>query len=395
LARGLGILIERIQQPAHKVLVLDCDQTLWGGVIGELGVSGIELGQDGVGSAFVAFQRVAKALAENGTILALSSKNEGADVWSVFKEHPSMVLHRDDIAAFRIDWREKAIHLKEIAADLGIGLDSLVFWDDNPLERESIRAELPMVAVPEPPVEVADWPAALMSLDTLSQFTSSADDLNKTQQYRVRAAFSAESRRVGNTESFLSGIGMTPKCVGVDAATLGRATQLCAKTNQFNLRLVRYDETALSNLLKRSGCIAFLVGLSDKFGDHGIIGLVIATRTRRPDVAFLDTFLLSCRVLGRHLDAWMLDALRSRLLAAGFQYLLAEFVPGARNAPAARFLHLHGFHSIDDPTVSMEHRAMAQESENIADHNGSYIVGLGGWQIPHLEIFTHDPKKTD
>jgi FkbH-like protein len=394
LARALRTLVARITHPACKVLVLDGDNTLWGGVIGEAGLGGIELGQEGLGHAFVAFQQSARVLAGNGTILAMSSKNDEADVWSVFDQHPSMVLRRDDLAAFRIDWREKSAHLQEIAADLNVGLDSLVFWDDNPVEREKIRAELPMITVPELPPDVADWPSALLSLDALSQVSSSADDLQKVEQYRARAAFVAEPRSAASADAFLATIGMAPRLIDVGPATLARAAQLCRKTNQFNLRLARHDEADLAHILRQPGCIAFLVGLDDKFGDHGTVGLVVVASTCRPDVAFLDTFLLSCRALGRHLEAWMLEQLRHRLLGAGYDYLLAEFVPGERNAPSASFLQEHGFQSLADPSLGAERRTLAAEATVMTHPDRHYVAATQPWLIPHLEIFADEPPKT-
>ena len=394
LAQGIDSILGRIERAASKVLVLDCDNTLWGGVVGELGVGGIALGQDGIGNAYVAFQRIAKTLASHGTLLAISSKNETSDVRNVFGQHPSMVLRWEDITAYRIDWREKSIHLREIAADLDIGLDSLVFWDDNPLEREKIRAELPKVCVPEPPKEVADWPEALASLDSLASLTTTADDWHKTQQYRARAAFVSEARTAANAEAFLAGIGMQPRLVEIDAATLSRAAQLCAKTNQFNLRLARHDAAAIETMLQKRSGIGFLVGLKDKFGDHGIIGLALAVPTQQTDVAFLDTFLMSCRVLGRHLEAWMLAQLQRRLRLAGYRHLVAQFVPGERNSPAAGFLPAHGFIRVSEASALSTPIAEIIPAFDGDRHDEPYIANIERWTIPHLELFPNAPAQS-
>lgn len=381
LADGLKALVGRLQKPASKVLVLDCDNTLWGGVVGEVGLNGLVLGQDGLGQAYVEFQKAVKTLSTQGVVLALSSKNEATDVWRVFDQHPAMVLRRGDIVASRINWQEKAIQLEELTQDIGVGLDSLVFWDDNPIERQKVRAVLPKVFVPEPPEEVAEWPRTIMSLDALALFARTEDDTRKTAQYRARASFMAEAHRAGGGDAFLKEIGMAPSCLQLDEASLARAAQLCAKTNQFNLRLARHDEAKLAVLKSRPGTEAFLVTLSDKFGDHGICGLAVATATAREDVAFLDTFLMSCRVLGRHLEAWMLEQLRLRLLASGRRYLVAEFIQGERNTPAAAFLSAHGmrpWQENDDFEIPTD----------LTPGRGQYYwAELQNWRIPHLEFF--------
>ncbi|WP_172600013.1 HAD-IIIC family phosphatase [Sulfuricystis multivorans] len=394
LAEGLEALIKRMSKPACKALVLDCDNTLWGGVIGEVGLSGIVLGQDGLGQAFVAFQQALALLSDSGVILAISSKNEANDVWQVFDRHPAMALHRADIIAARIDWNEKTQHLQEIAAELGLGLDSLVFWDDNPIEREKIRASLPMVVVPEPPPEVADWPSAILSLNALARMTDTQDDLAKKAQYQARASFESALRSAPDGRVFLANIEMVPRCIELDEATLPRAVQLCAKTNQFNLRLARHDEAALKKLTGFVGCEAFLVALQDKFGDHGITGLVVAYRPGREDTAFLDTFLLSCRILGRHVEAWMLDRLRQRLLAAGYRYLVAEFIPSERNTPAARFLDKHGLNLWQGNGTTDEFVMPDEMKALFAPSSQRYWVDLQRWQIPYLDIFRHESSAT-
>ncbi len=395
LAAGLEALIQRLQKPACKALVLDCDNTLWGGVVGEVGLSGLVLGQDGLGQAFVNFQHAVKSLAAAGVILAISSKNEESDVWSVFDQHRAMVLHRSDIAAARINWQEKPLQLQELAADLGIGLDSLVFWDDNPLEREKVRQALPMVVVPEPPVEIADWPAAIFSLDVLARFADTADDRAKSAQYQARAAFVDELRKTGDGLAFLASIGMRPRCVAIDESTLPRAAQLCAKTNQFNLRLARHDEATLKKMLVTAGGEAFLVALQDKFGDHGLTGLVLVVATSRSDTLFLDTFLLSCRILGRHVEAWILEQLRQRLLAAGKRYLVSEFIPGERNTPAAPFLVEHGFQPLSADTTAKGFELPNDVVVRFHPQSQRYWVDLRQWQIPYLDIFTHESSAID
>jgi FkbH-like protein len=387
LAGALAEVLHRISSPARKVLVLDCDNTLWGGVIGEDGVGGLTLGQDGTGSAYVDFQRAIRRLAVRGTVLALASKNEEADVWSVFDSHPAMALKRQDIAAWRINWSDKAENIAALAEELGIGLDSIAFWDDNPIERETVRAALPQVLVIDCPSQVIDWPKALLECPAFARFEVTAEDRRKTALYKARAEFVTEVSGRTDRVGFLRSIQLRPQALPIDPASLARAAQLCAKTNQFNLRAARHTAADLSEIAQADGAVAQLVRLSDRFGDHGIVGLAIARPTTDPGIAFLDTFLLSCRVLGRHLEAWLLDACVKSLRERGVRYLAGEFIPRERNAMAAGFLSEHGFSALD--TLSECDRLRTAISA-LAGGGKLYAADLKTLAIPHLEIYADD-----
>ncbi len=309
--RGLRIVAAQIVELTHrlfvaakKVLVLDCDNTLWGGVLGEDGLSGIRLGQDGAGAAYADFQRVVRGLSQSGVLLVLASKNDEGLVWQAFDEHPSMVLRRSDIAASRINWRDKSENLGELADELGLALDSFVFWDDNPFERENLRLRLPEVTVPDIPRDVWHWPGWLESSNLFKTFETTSEDLRRGEMYRSRAQFRSESTQFKAEADFLRSIQLRPGALPIGEALVSRAAQLAMKTNQFNLRTQRYDEAAIRRLVAEEGTVSFVVHLRDKFGDHGNVGMVIARPTSDPKAVFLDTFLLSCRVLGRHLEAW-------------------------------------------------------------------------------------------
>jgi FkbH-like protein len=387
LAGALAQVLDRLTAPARKVLVLDCDNTLWGGVVGEDGVGGLTLGQDGVGSAYVDFQRAIRRLAGRGTVLALASKNEETDVWSAFDNHPAMALKRKDIAAWRINWSEKSDNIAALAEELGIGLDSIAFWDDNPIERETVRAALPQVLVIDCPKQVIDWPSALLECPAFARFEVTAEDRRKTSLYKARAEFVTELTGRTDRVSFLRSIQLRPEALPIEPASLARAAQLCAKTNQFNLRAARHSPADLAEIARADGAVALLARLSDRFGDHGIVGLAIARPTADPAVAFLDTFLLSCRVLGRHLEAWLLDACIRPLRERGVRYLAGEFVPRERNAMAAGFLGEHGFASLEDTTA----RDQVQTAiTGLADGGKLYVADLKTLAIPHLEIYADD-----
>lgn len=395
--RGLSLLAAHIHElatrwtnPAKKVLALDCDNTLWGGVVGEDGLAGLQLGQDGVGAAYADFQRVVLELAHSGVLLVLLSKNDESDVWRVFEQHPGMILTHSDIAAARINWADKSANLAAIAGELGLGLDSFVFWDDNPVERESLRRQLLGVAVPDLPKEVWCWPGWLESSPLFASFEVTEEDRRRTGMYGARARFRAESGQSGDETSFLKSIALRPTAVPIADGTISRAAQLTMKTNQFSLRTQRYDEPALRHLMAELPApVAFLTHLQDRFGDHGNTGLVIARPLGKPaafsKVAFLDTFLLSCRVLGRHLESWMLHECARQLLRNGTEILVAEFIPSERNEVAAGFLADHGF-------IAEEH--WNPEMRDIVAPLAKEFVGrvfaatLSQIAIPHLDLFS-------
>ncbi len=379
-------VLQRIAQAPKKVLVLDCDGVLWGDVVGEVGVGRIGLGGDGLGRAHKDIQRAARRLARTGTLLALASKNTAADVWEVFDRHPDMVLTRDDIAAWRINWTEKAANLVEMANDLDLGLESFVFLDDNPFEREKMRLALPQVTTLEFPADVAAWPGLIDGLDLFARFDATAEDAAKAQQYRSRAAFADARRGAADETNFLAGLAMQAKSVPLDATSLARAEQLAAKTNQYNLRNARHTMAELEALAASPTTVAFVTRLEDRFGDHGAVGLTIARVAG--DSAFLDSFLMSCRVLGRNLDAWMLGRLVTLLRERGVRWLFAEFRASGRNAVAGAFLAAHGF-------VRWTGADGDPRRQTIADltviEGELYLADLDTLVIPHLDLF-HGPE---
>lgn len=383
IAESIGVILNRTQKAAAKVLALDCDNTLWGGVVGEDGLDGIVLGQDGAGRAFQDFQRAAKRLATDGILLALASKNNETDVWQVFEKHPGMILKRNDIIATSINWNEKSAGLAGIAEELGLGLESLVFWDDNPLERERVRNACPQATVPEIPRDVSEWSALLAGLSAFHSFETTAEDRKKLVQYQARGQFQVGLRSAPDESQFLRSLELRPQPAAMDNGLLGRAEQLCAKTNQFNLRTQRHSAADLKRLSENPRSVIFLTHLRDRFGDHGNVGLVIARLSEDGRSAFLDTFLMSCRVLGRHLEAWMLHHCVGQLRQRGCEQLIAEFIPSERNTPAKAFLSGHGFITVSDG----EREALRHRFAGIQPGGELYSARLDGMQIPHLDIY--------
>ena len=386
IANLLASIMERIVAPPKKVLVMDCDNTLWGGVIGEVGIEGIVLGSDGTGSIYTELQKVAREWARQGVLLALISKNNECDVWQVFEQHPGMVLKRADIISYAINWQDKSDNIINLAEQLGLGLDSFVFIDDNPLEREEMRCRNPLITTLDLPDEITLWPDLLASTNLFSKFTITTEDTRKHQQYRERADFLEAIQGSTNPTSFLKSIQLQPRLLALDKGTLARAEQLCSKTNQFNLRLQRHHVTDLVKLGSEPDSLSLLVTLKDKFGDHGIVGLVIVRV--RGTVAVIDSFMLSCRVLGRHLEAWMLEQIRQRLLANGCKWLIGQYIPGERNQMAENFLPSHGMEPISKK--SLHNTIDIQEANSLLSSEGTvYCALLSELTIPYLDLFTH------
>lgn len=336
LAQWILPLLQRLQRPSHKVLVLDCDNTLWGGVIGEDGVGGVLLGQDGMGRLYQAFQQVASHWHGQGIVLALCSKNMADDVWRQFDEHPGMVLTRAQIAAAEIGWEPKSQGLRRLAARLNVGLDSLVFWDDSEMERAEVRANSPEVMVITPPADLWSWPDALLTLPALWSRHQSRDDVLRQHSYQAQAEAEAVRRQLGDEHAFLRQLALHANWQPLSPGNQLRAEQLSQKTNQFNLSSRRYQAAELARLAAE-GCEVWLASLRDRFADHGMTALLVM-RPLDEGRVLLDTLAISCRVLGRGFEYWLLAQLVDRLLAQNVTELVISLVTTERNLPARDFL---------------------------------------------------------
>jgi FkbH-like protein len=330
-------------RPPCKCLVVDLDNTLWGGVIGEDGVGGIKLGQDYPGSAFVAFQRRLLAYRDRGVLLAIASKNNPADVDEAFA-HASMVLKPDDFVARQIHWNDKGSSLRAIAAELNIGIDSLAFFDDNPVERDWVRREVPEVTVIDVPTSPLGYVDALDQSGAFDLLTITAEDRERTKLYQTDAARTRLAEAAGSVEDFLRQLGMRITIGAVGRETLPRVVQLLGKTNQFNVTTRRHSQADLEAMIAE-GAIALWMRVEDRFGDNGLVGVAIARP--RGEVCELDSFLMSCRVLGRKAEAALLDSIVRRARARGARTLLGEFIPTKKNAPAKDFFANAGFTAVD------------------------------------------------
>lgn len=316
---------------AKKCLVLDLDNTLWGGVIGDDGVAGIALGQgSAAGEAFLAIQQTALELRRRGVVLAVCSKNEEAAALLPFREHPEMVLKEDHIAVFQANWTDKAANLRAIAETLNIGVDALVFLDDNPAERAQVRRELPLVGVPELPEEPALYPRMLMAAGYFEAVAFTQDDRDRAGMYQANAARAAAVSASGDLDSYLASLDMVCTIAPVDAVSRPRVAQLINKSNQFNLTTRRYTEAQVEATESDPRRHISQARLVDKFGDNGIICVLVADR--QGEAWEIDTWLMSCRVLGRRVQEACLDHLARAAQADGAQRLIGRYIPSPKNA---------------------------------------------------------------
>ena len=329
-AHSLASLILAQLGVARKCLVLDLDNTLWGGVIGDDGLAGIRLGQgDPESESFVAFQRYVKGLRDRGVILAVCSKNTDSVAREVFEKHPEMVLRLEDIACFMANWDDKATNLGRIASDLNIGLNSLVFVDDNPAERSIVRRLRPEVAVPELPADPAGYIMALERQRYFQTLTVSVEDLKRTDYYRADAARQTAVTSAADLEGFLKSLEMTARIGPITPATLERSVQLIHRSNQFNLTTRRHSAAEVQSMMEDGSWLTLTVSLRDKFGDNGLISVLLACIDG--DALLIDTWLMSCRVLKRGVEQFLLNHLahlrRDRSLVA----IRGEYIPTAKN----------------------------------------------------------------
>lgn len=330
-------IVEKTRKTNKKLLILDCDNTLWGGVLGDDGFEKIDIGNDGIGNAFIDFQKEIIRQNKKGILLAICSKNDEEDVLEVFEKHSSMVLKKSHMVSFKVNWTEKYKNIKEISDELSLDLDSFVFWDDDPLEREKVKNFLPEVEVIEPPLEIEKWPKLLFENLSFSKIEMTTEDKNKHDQYKSRLEFIQRKKAPKNKSTFLKEVKINPKLFDLSSDHISRAAQLTQKTNQFNFRTFRYTENELSKLLSNEKFIMKMCSVSDIFGDHGNVGLLILEKKNK-DLFFLDSFILSCRILGRELESWMLQSTLVEIKNLGVNFLEIEYLKTDKNKPAKNFL---------------------------------------------------------
>lgn len=350
MGRQISRIVRAGKAAPKKCIVLDCDNTLWGGVVGEDGIGGISLGQDFPGSAFRDLQALMLYLRSQGVLLALASKNNEAEVWQVFDSHDGMILRREHISAWRINWEPKSGNLQAIADELNIGIDSLVFIDDNPFEIEQVAST--GVSVIHLDSDAARMVAAIKNLQLFDKLDVTEEDLKRAEMMQADSQRATYSETISK-EGFAATLGLQVTHDEASASQLGRIAQLINKTNQFNLSTVRRSAEEVAALHSSPDWRVYALSVADKFGDYGLVGVAILEI--KPLRWRIDTFLLSCRVLARRVETALLAKIAEDACLAGATAIDAAFIPTAKNAPVASFLPEHGFTSLGggDYTISV------------------------------------------
>jgi FkbH-like protein len=324
-----------------KALVVDLDNTLWGGVIGEDGMTGIKLSGEYPGAAYQALQGAMLDLNRKGILLAICSKNNPDDAMEVLEKHRGMVLRPQHFASMRISWNDKSQGLREIASELNIAIESLPFLDDNPFEREQVRRAVPEVIVIDLPQDPLEYAAVVRSHPVFERLALSAEDQQRTTFYAEQRERTRVEQNFQSKEDFYRFLEQEAEIATVSPATLGRISQLTQKTNQFNVTTRRYAEQQIRELATNPACQVFSIRVRDRFGDHGLVGVSI-TRDRG-DTCEIDSFLLSCRVIGRTVETALLAHLADQAASRGQKRMVGWFLPTKKNAPARDFYKQHGF----------------------------------------------------
>ena len=340
-------IIAAIKGRIHKCIILDLDNTLWGGVVGDDGIEGIQLGHGlGIGKAFSEFQQWIKKLAQRGIIVCVVSKNDEQTAKNAFENHPDMVLKMEDIAVFIANWENKTDNIRTIQGILNIAFDSMVFVDDNPFEREMVRKNLPDVTVPEMPDDPADYLEFLYSQNLFETASYSSGEQNRNKMYQNEAKRVEMAKAFTNEDDFLKSLDMKSKVEGFTQFNIPRAAQLTQRSNQFNLRTVRYGEDDLRLMTDNPDITPMCFSLQDRLGDNGLIAVAILRKTDA-DSLFVDSLIMSCRVLKRGMENFILNAIAAKAKENGFKYIVGEYIPTPKNHMVENIYASLGFKPIE------------------------------------------------
>lgn len=323
-------IIAAMNGQSKKCVILDLDNTVWGGVIGDDGIENIQIGSLGIGKAFTEFQYWIKKLKNRGIIIAVCSKNTESVAKEPFEKHPDMVLRLEDIAVFTANWENKADNIRQIQSILNIGFDSMVFLDDNPFERNIVRENIPGITVPELPSDPADYLEYLYTLNLFETISYSIEDTERTKLYQVEAQRTVLQQKFTNEDEFLESLHMLSLVEPFNKFNIPRVAQLSQRSNQFNLRTIRYTESDIELISNSDNFYTFAFTLEDKFGDNGLI-CVIVLKAIDHERVFIETWLMSCRVLKRGMEQFTLNTIANFANEKGFKYLIGEYIPTAKN----------------------------------------------------------------
>jgi FkbH-like protein len=360
-AKNIVDIVLALRGRTVKCVIVDLDNTMWGGVIGDDGLEGIRLGAHGDGEAFWRLQHFVRELRSRGILLAVCSKNSLENALLPFEKHPEMVLKRQDITVFVANWEDKASNIRFIRETLNIGFDSMVFLDDNPFERNLVRSVLPEVVVPELPEDPSEYVQYIASLNLFETISFSREDLQRAELYQKEAERQQAATAFGNAEEFLASLDMRITVARFDPYHLPRIAQLIQRSNQFNLTTRRRTESDCERLMHDARFLPLYVKLQDRLGDHGLISVVVLEDLGET-VAIRD-WLMSCRVLVRGVEQYTMNTVMEYAASLGARIVEGEFIPTAKNAMVAEFFAQFGF-----------------EKSSAADGHSHWIQTVSGYQ---------------
>lgn len=341
-SRDLCQMLIALKGGGIKCVILDLDNTLWGGVIGDDGLERIQIGDLGVGAAFTALQSWLKQLRDRGVVLAVCSKNNDAVAREAFISHPDMVLSLDDIAVFVANWSDKATNIRHIKSIVDVDFGAMMFIDDNPAERALVRESFPTMRVPELPEDPAEYLPYLQSLNAFETGSYTAEDAARTADYQAETSRREERQNFVDLDEFLKSLDMRARVTGFLPFNIPRIAQLTQRSNQFNLRTVRHTEQQIRDIATSSRHVSFAFELKDRFGDSGLISVVILEE-RGDGELFIDTWLMSCRVLGRGMESFVLNTIMADAKRRGCGRVVGEYIPTAKNSMVADHYRKLGF----------------------------------------------------
>lgn len=360
--------INALLSKRKKCLVLDLDNTLWGGVLGEEGIHGIKLGNSYSGNSFTDFQKAILEANKNGVILAICSKNNESDVFEAFEKHPGMILKKSNFSAYRINWNDKATNIAELATELNIGLDSFVFLDDSPVERLFVMKSLPDVTVPDFPKQPYELLTFFKEVykKYFQIYLLTNEDKEKTLQYQENKIRSDFKNNFADTESFIRNLEIEISVSIANPFNIARIAQMTQKTNQFNLTTKRYSENDIQNFIDKNHLVV-CASVKDKFGDNGITALCISTIDTNNKKAVIDTFLMSCRILGRNIENAFLSYVLNILHGKGISEVEATFIKTAKNMQVENFYEKFGFQLTNSTKETNQYTLNIKEKQSIKD----------------------------
>lgn len=360
-----------------KVLVLDCDNTLWKGILGEDGIDGIEMSSSSKsGVYFEEIQYIASRLASEGVVVCLASKNNAADVDQVLMQHKDMILKENHIVAKKVNWNDKATNIKELAEELNLGLDSFVFVDDSDFEINLVREKLPQVTCFQVPKKLYEYPTMFREIENLFfKLNTSKEDIARVAMYKKEQLRDSEKNNFGNVEDYLSSLGLKLNVYVDDEKLIERVAQLTQKTNQFNLTTLRYSENDIEGFMKNENTKVVAFGLADKFGDYGITGVSILKKESENLSAKVDVFLMSCRILGRNAEIVFFDYLMRILKDDNIITVDAKYSRTEKNAQVESFYDKLGFEII---SKSEDEKSYRLNIDSYPIHNINYIEVIDG-----------------